>query len=299
MSRTPFFTKGPADDICYVNTRDLENQFAAAARNDCEALWELFEPFADAEFLIEVRKQFDARYWEMHLTVYLIKSGYDVECPKPGPDVGIIFNGRRIWFEATSPTQGHPDSPDRVPDFKFGVAQDVPEEKIILRYVNSITSKYTDQYLRWLENGIVSPQDAFVVALNPHKLQHDYADSLPPRILQAAFAVGSPYVVIDSRTHKQIKSGYQFRDHISKMSGTAVSTAVFLQEDYLGLSALLCSRIDVANQPKRMGADFQLVPNPNARVQLPQEFRTMGTYFRVERDGDGFTIRPEEVNSGK
>ena len=33
-----------------------------------------------------------------------------------GPDVGIVFAGRRIWFEATTPTRG--DAADQVPGAK-------------------------------------------------------------------------------------------------------------------------------------------------------------------------------------
>ena len=42
-----------------------------AAREDCEALWETFEPHADEHFLTEIRNNFDVRYWEMYLTAIL------------------------------------------------------------------------------------------------------------------------------------------------------------------------------------------------------------------------------------
>ena len=54
----------------------------------------------------EIRSNFYARYWEMYLITYLIGEGYTVHCPKPGPDVGIEFDKRRIWFKRHSPTRG-------------------------------------------------------------------------------------------------------------------------------------------------------------------------------------------------
>src|ERR1700757_247882 len=99
----------------------------------------------------------------MSLTTSLIFAGYSVTCPKPGPDVGILYKGQRIWFEATSPTRGAPDKPDSIGEALNGK---VPEEKIVLRYLNSIATKYDEQYSNWLNNGVVSDKDAFVIAIN-------------------------------------------------------------------------------------------------------------------------------------
>ena len=37
--------------------------------------WQPFEPYADTEFLTEIRNNFGARYWEMYLAAYRIKEG--------------------------------------------------------------------------------------------------------------------------------------------------------------------------------------------------------------------------------
>ena len=37
----------------------------------------------------------------------------------------------------------------------------MPEDKITLRYLNSISTKYDEQYANWLKKGIVSDKDAF------------------------------------------------------------------------------------------------------------------------------------------
>jgi hypothetical protein len=296
----PLFTDDEAQDTSYCNVRAARNDYTRRARKNCELLWKSYERYADREFRIEIRSNFDARYWEMYLTTYLINDGFKVTCPKPGPDVGVIFARRRIWFEATSPTRGADDAADQVPALKAvrlgeePVVQDVPNEKMVLRYLNSIAEKQK-QHASWLAQGIVSPEDAFIIAINPRRLGHEVADTHPPRILQAAFPLGNPYVAIDPNTAKPVETGYQFRDAIDKASGAAVSTGIFLLKEYAPVSGLLCSRVDVVNQPTDVGSDFQLVPNPKATVPLPTEFRLKGTYFLIERAKDSFTVTPQSA----
>jgi hypothetical protein len=218
----------------------------------------------------------------MYLAAALIDQGFEICCPKPGPDVGIMFEGRRVWFEATSPTRGADGTLDQVPQLRDEGSFFVPTVKLILRYLNKISDKQR-QYRNWLQKGIVQPDDAFVVALNPRKLGYEHADTNPPRILQAAFPIGSMYVSLDRETLDVAKVGYQFRDAINKEAGATVSSGVFHRKEYANLSGLLCSRVDPVNRPGRMGQDFQLVPNPEATTQLPARFRLRGTYFRIEQ----------------
>ena len=125
--------------------------------------------------------------------------------------------------------------------------QDVPNEKMVLRYLNSISDKYHRQYSSWIKQEIVSSSDTFVIAINPRQLGFEVGDTKPPRILQAAFAIGSPYAVINPKTGSVIRTGYEFRDKIEKSSREPIPTGVFQQSEYSGLSGLLCSRIDVVN----------------------------------------------------
>lgn len=301
----PLFLDGEAPDPTYRNIRDAKGEPLRLARWHCEYLWLLFQHHADAEFRTELRSNFDPRYWEMYLTTALILAGYEVTCPKPGPDVGIVFKGQRIWFEATSPTRGADGTPDQVPEMRIAglrenpVVNTVPNEKIVLRYLNSISTKYKEQYKNWLAKGIVSENDAFVIAVNPRKIAFDYADTSPPRILQAGYTVGAPYLSINRETGKVAGSGFHFRDHIVKERKTGakegepplkVATGVFQQKEYQGLSALLCSRVDAVNRPSEVGDDFQLALNPHAKVQLPEDFRLPGEHYRPTIVNGGYDV---------
>jgi hypothetical protein len=277
--------------MTYRVLRDSTQPRSIQIRAQCEALWQIYAPFADPHFLTEIRRDFHSRYWEMYLALTLRQLGYELECPKPlGPDVGIIVGGRRVWFEAVAPKPGDAASPDRVPGLVFGQMNWVPNKQIMLRYLNAIQSKLTDQYPRWLRSGVVDECDALVIAVNPRALGHEYLDGIPPRIVQAAFPIGGPTVTLDARTGTLLGEGYQRRVSIAKASGSEVPTGAFLHPSGIALSGLLCSRVDAGNQPNQMGGDFQLVPNPLARAQLPTSFRLPGTYFPVVRDGDNLVV---------
>lgn len=295
MPRTELFMDGEATDPAYRNVRAAGNSYLCDAREHCEDLWRDFEPHADREFRIELMGDFDSRYWEMYLTTYFIRKGFEVTCPKPGPDVGIVVNGRRIWFEAVSPSRGAEGSADRVPEMTVGqgIVQDVPEERLLLRYLSSISEKYQRQYPKWLQSGAVLQDDALVVAINPRRLGWEYADTVPPRILQAAFQVGNAYAVINRESMELVRTGYHVRDAITKAAGATVDTGVFQIEEFSALSGLLCSRVDAVNRSVTLGGDFQLVPNPHARTPLPDELRLDGTFFRIEKSRDGYEVIPE------
>jgi len=171
--------------------------------------------------------------------------------------------------------------------------QDTPNEQMLLRYLNSISEKQR-QHASWLQKGFVAPEDAFVVALNPRRLRHEFGDTDPPRILQAAYPVGSLYIALDPHTTKVVETGHQFRGILKRQKGAEVPTGIFLLTQYAGISALLCSRIDAVNQPEGMGADFQLVENRMATAPLPDMFRLKGTFFRIENRDEGYEAIPEQ-----
>jgi len=303
----PLWMDGDASDPAYRNIRDAKDGPLRLARSHCKYLWIFFQHHADHEFRNELRSNFDARYWEMYLTTSLILAGYSVTCPKPGPDVGIVHRGQRIWFEATSPSGGAEGAPDHIPDVKVTapgeepVVYTVPNEKIILRYLNSISVKYKQQYANWLKKGIVSENDCFVIAINPREIPFEHADTDPPRILQAGYTLGPPYLIVDG-TGKASGSGYLVRDHVVKApkkdakegeDPAKVATGVFQQPEYNGLSALLCSRVDAANRPAEMGGDFQLAPNAHAKVPLPTGlWLRVGVYYETKAVKDGYDVTP-------
>ena len=67
-----------------------------------------------------------------------------LEPKKIGPDICAMHANQRYWFEAIAPTSGAAISKDRIPEFRVttpSVAQRVPVEKILLRFLSAISEK--------------------------------------------------------------------------------------------------------------------------------------------------------------
>jgi len=137
-----------------------------------------------------------------------------------------------------------------------------------------------------------------VYAINPWAIPFDHRDSDPPRILQAGYTVGPPNVSVDVKAMKAVGSGYEFRGFFQKApkeerkDGEKISTGVFQQKEYAWLSGLLCSRAEAVNCPAEIGGDFQLAPNLNATVRLPESFRLKGTYYATKPLENSYQVTP-------
>jgi hypothetical protein len=206
-----------------------------------------------------------------------------------------------------SPNPGKPGSPDYIAQPAMGEVFDVPNEKIVLRYLNGISEKYDRQYANWLEKGHVSKDDAFVIALNPRNIPFEHADTKPPRVLQAGYTVGPLYAVINRETMDAIGTGYHFRDHIEKTpkqhsamgrekkEPPKVSTGIFQDNKHNGLSALLCSRVDAANRRGEFGDDFQLARTHTPTCRCPQVFGLEAPTTTLNQSRTGTRSRPWPV----
>jgi hypothetical protein len=292
----PFFSADPANDVVYRNLKGSQDPRVQEIRAHCESLWQHFFPYADEHFLAQLAHHFHARYWEMYLAVTIMDCGYVITAPKPGPDIGITVNGRRVWFEAVTAGPGADGNPDQVPDLQLDDAGWVPNAAMILRYTQAIREKVLVQYTQWRAAGHVSSEDCFIVALNPRMMDFEMMDAIPPRILQAAYPIGMTQVVVNPQTLKLRDGGVQYRASIQRANGREINTGIFLDPQYASLSALLCSRVNSANQPPRLGGDFQLAPNPRATVPLPAQLRLRGVVFGARTVGDQIEVHPIQLD---
>jgi hypothetical protein len=143
---------------------------SASAREHCEDLWRDFERHADANFVREFATRTHARWFEMYLTVTLMRAGFHVECRKPGPDILVTVNGQRIWIEAIAATGGDPTKPDSVRPIPLdGEAHDTPVRQMALRIRAALEEK-AKKFASYQEKGIVAAGDVLVVAINVHDI---------------------------------------------------------------------------------------------------------------------------------
>ena len=227
----------------------------------------------------------------MYLTCTLIYNSFKV-VPKQtrakGPDIKIDHASTTIWVEAVIPTSGDPSKPDSVPDLQMGVAQQVPDDQIILRYRSVIRDKYFDKYCKYLEDKIITDKDCYIIALNGCKIRH--GDREPPRIVRSVLPFGWEVVTVDTSSHKVVNRGYQYRSSLRKTSGCEVDTDIFTKPEYQHINAVMFSNVDVANPTSVMGEDFIIVRNPLAPRQLPDDFPKVGWEYKAELSQSEITL---------
>ena len=284
-----------AQDQTYNNLRDSKKNWRIEARRFCEQLWQNFYPYADNHFLIEIQRDFYSRFWEMYLACSLMEMGAKIFCPKPGPDIGIDTNNGTIWFEAVAPGAGAPNSKDRVKIHKDFEDYNVPEEQIILRYRNAIYEKYNTKYFEYIEKGIVKKDDPYVIAINGCKIPSSRTDINPPRIVRSILPIGFPQVTFDKKSNIITNQTYQYRDRVTKNSGSDVSTKIFFNDFYNNLSAILFSNVDPTNRSKLFGQDYILTHNHRANNPVQKAIIKRGVEYRVKEFSDKFELSSSDL----
>lgn len=282
------FGSGNATDPVFIHLRDPHHEWECTARDFAERLWIVYRDYADHHFLTEIRRDFSARFWEMYLTCALLEKapehGYSLTCPKPGPDICLDLRGDRIWIEAVVATNGAPGQPDTLIEPSSGGR--LPEDKIVLRYTTAIRDKYV-KYLRYLRMGLVHREDAYVIAVNRSGLAYRWVQAAIdlPRFLKAVYPIGELEVLID-RNELRI-SGMQNRSRffISKANKSDVPVQAFVDRRWRGLSAILCSDVDVGSSKLPLGYDLEIAYNPLSRCPLARGIIPSAREWWAKLDG--------------
>ncbi|MDH3505328.1 MAG: hypothetical protein OEM58_12475 [Nitrospirota bacterium] len=247
-----------------MNTRDHPR--GIEHKRFVEDLWCRFHHLADTHFREDARNHFSQRFWEMYLAVALLDHGFNLGHQKDeGPEFYASVGNSRIWFEAIAPGPG--EGPDQVPQIVFGEGDEVPIERILLRFTNALTEK-RQRYAASLDKGIISPEDHYVLAINSEGIRHEPCGNSMPYFIQAFLPFGPLTISIDTKTGEVKDSFHRYRPAVLKKSGSSVSTRAFLDQDASFCSAVLHSGVDCANHPVHLGGDFSLLHNPNAQRPL-------------------------------
>jgi len=278
----------------YLNLRAAANDHSQAGSEHCEDLWQDFRSLADKNFLKEFPEHLHERWFEMYLTVALIRAGYEVQCPKPGPDILLTVNNRRIWIEATCASAGEAGKPDSVPVRPIPrpgeppVVTDRPTNEMTLRITNSLDTKQK-QFRKWIEKEIVDPTDVTVVAINVHGIPNAWADmtELMPRAL---YGHGDIQLTIDRGTSAIVDQGHTHQPAITKTkTDSPVCLQPFADESLPHISAVLGSWESVVNLPRRLGDGLTLFPNVTATTSWPVGIIRLGEEFADESGGRQLT----------
>lgn len=287
-----FFTFEPAEDDLYNSLRDgltfsedekiIQSMFLKDDKKNIEHMWSLYEPYADKDFLQEVRKDFHPRFWEMYLGFSLIKQGVSLapyDKRKGGPDLLILRKKLKVWLEAVAPTAG--SSANAVPEIEFGVVRDVPDEQIKLRYCSVIDKKYK-KYSVYTEKKIILEDDCYVIAVNGGAIPSASKEIDIPRIVRCVLPFGNEVIEINIDSLEVLDVHHQYQGASYNKSGSLVSTNIFLNSKYDVISAILFSNVDALNYPNYPGNDFVLIHNPLAKNPLPRGLIQLGREYWVE-----------------
>lgn len=246
--------------------KDLQKEPGLKSRRErIEALQTRFLPYADANFISEIRLEFASRFWEMYLGCALLDHGH---CLVPrqkrraaGPDLCINDGGRQIWVEAVAPQRG--DGPDSVPE--EGEAGWVPESQIVLRYRAAVEEK-CHQRRRHVRAGLIGAEDPFVIAVNGSRVPHGnnrWADEIPYAI-RAVLPLAGSALVLEEGCGAVPQPGFETRWSIEKASGTRISTAVFLDDEYANVSGLIVADVNPLQDNRCETSTLGLLHNPGA-----------------------------------
>ena len=216
----------------YVYVRDAVDERSQKVKEHCEAFWHDFSKHADHHFLKQFSVSFHQRWFEMYLTVCLIRAGAPVICPKPGPDILLTLDGRRIWIEAVCVTGGQADKPDSVPKLVTGQVQDTPRRQYVTRIRNALDEK-SKKFSKYIDDGIVDHRDVLIISINTGQIPFLFAD-LEDCTLKSLYGVGDRTVTLNKDSGRLIASGRASIQEIKKTSGAAISPTYSARAGFVG-----------------------------------------------------------------
>lgn len=249
---------------------DLRNRLDAhgvRCREHFLRLWSRTAPFLDANLVERARLALHPVYWEMQLAAGLLDAGATLtprEQRSPrneGPDIRSATPA--AWFEAVTIEAGVGE--DAVPSHPDGVAYSVPDDQLVLRITNALRAK-RDKHETYLTRDWLSASEPYIVAVNGGGVPNGASELPLPRIVRAVFPFGHFAVPIDARTGEFGAGFYRHRAFITKAKGGVVSTALFEDPAYSGVSAALYSSTNAFNPPVAGKSGMILVHNPLATM---------------------------------
>ena len=260
MTVCPLFADSREDaHPAYRSMRDRENIRAERARERCENLWIEFAEFSDRNFLSDFPINLNQRWFEMYLTVLFVRKGMSIRCSKPGPDICLNHEGKRIWIEAVCPNPGNACRTDSVPELVSNTAQEVPFSQYALRIRSSLEAKQ-EKYRKYLDNEIVNENDITAVAISASGIPF-LRYNMEEIIQRAVYGLGDKYFYIDDITKKYAGSERAENREICKSSGNSVGVIPFRDGSMKHISAVIGSSADTTTDLRDIGKDCVLYRN--------------------------------------
>ncbi|MEW8195554.1 MAG: hypothetical protein AB2793_17715 [Candidatus Thiodiazotropha sp.] len=226
-----------------------------------EKMWDGYKQYAPRGFRQNLQDSFHNRWWEMYLTLGILQLGFDIATNKQdiGPDIKLIVGDSSLWMEAVAPSKG--EASDRVPVQEPNTATKMPKREGLLRLTQSILSK-KEAFERYVRESVVQVNEPCIIALSGCNLGlGDTLNSPCPAPMSILTGVDNLVLTPEGQYYTQ-------RQSIQRDSGSVVDTAVFENEDYQIISAVLYSYDEPLSAPNPRDS-LKLFLNPHAKNPVP------------------------------
>jgi hypothetical protein len=197
------------------------------------------------------------------------------------PDFCISIGETKIWIEAVSVKPGI--GINEVIRPRPGHAGTLPVSKIVLRVTSAFSDK-VKKIQKYIEQNIISPNDAVIIAINTGEIRDsDLADQYPPLAVQALLGLGSAAFKIsitgDSVKDDDIEVIFPEQPSVMKNSQSSIPTTGLLDNGII--SGIFTSTKHFVDMPST-GNDIKVLLNPNANIKLDKNIFKFGTIVDIK-----------------
>jgi len=291
------FKGEPSNFYTVLSEPKSKNQAAICERLD--NLYAKYEPVLDHDFDKKFPIETNRRYWELYLAHFLSQQ-FRLKPPKSkknnqGPDFCFQHEGKTIWVEAVAPEPG--DNENTVPNLIIyepeknwpPMAQEVPKEKIILRY-QSVLDVKAKKFKKNREERIVKDDDIQIIAVSDADLPLWPMGDIVPYILNALFPIGDYRIEINRNSGQSVGEGYGYQEE--RLNANNSPVRYFFQESNELISGILYHASHMGDLVWDEWEDINknqlyFIHNPFAKHPLPQGLFKCGHEYTADYDGDG------------
>lgn len=216
---------------------------------------------ADPKFVIELTSENDSKFWSCISEALLADRLRDKIFPKrsaigEGPDFLVLNGDNNVWIEVICPEARN------IPMgwLKFEKdSTDFPHVDILLRWTAAIKEKseklignLDGSVKGYIQSGVVSSSDAYVIAINGCQLRNGPFSSLMgisqfPFAVEAVFPVGPLQLKINRDTHEVVEQRHQHRPNIINRNNAQVPAYTFLDPRFKPISAIWAVDVNGGN----------------------------------------------------
>ena len=250
----------------------------------------------DSKFEAELKCSEEGKIWSClsEALVYLLLK--QLEFPPrenlgAGPDFLVSDGEQRIWIEVVCP------EPSGVPkewlNCTLGRAVSVPHKEILLRWTSAIKAK-AEKFEKYLSSGVVSKEDALVIAVNGCRLRNGPFSSIVgisqhPVAAEVLFGFGPYQLHIDRQTLETVAGDHSYRPKVENQNGASIAADAFMGERFKFISGVWA--LDINGHSAFGGNEEKyVIHNPYAVNPLRRKFLQSDGEYVAEKVGDIYSI---------